>query len=155
MYSNGSTLPTLNGNTSSNSITRAEYWVRKSDCTDAIDTGKYGGKDLAAAFSNRGNAYQATGDVDRALADFEQAILVDASAAYAFNGRGNVYFSKREYEPAIADYTRAISLDPNAGYAFNGRGNAYKAKGDLDQALVDYDQAVRLDPNDEVAVPDP
>jgi tetratricopeptide (TPR) repeat protein len=98
-------------------------------CSNAINSGTIAGKDLAAAFSNRGRAYAVRGDLDRALADYGQAIQLDSNAASAFNGRGSVYFLKKDYEDAVADFARAISLDPNYAGAFNNRGNAYRSHG--------------------------
>src|SRR5258708_7400952 len=91
-------------------------------CGNAIDSGKISGKDLAAAFSRRGKAYQARGDLDRAFADNEQAMRLDPDSAIAVAGRGNVYFLRKDYDRAIADYVRAIALDPVYAYAFNNRG---------------------------------
>jgi tetratricopeptide (TPR) repeat protein len=119
-------------------------------CSNAINSGTIAGKDLPAAFSNRGRAYAARSDLDRALADYGQAIQLDSNAAYAFNGRGSVYFLKKDYDYAVADYARAISLNPNYAGAFNNRGNAYAAMGDTGRAIADYDRAIQLDPNDAV-----
>src|SRR5882757_756802 len=66
-------------------------------CTNAIKSGRYTGKDLAAAFINRGKAYQAKGDVDRAIADYDQAIRLDLNSARAFNARGGAFFFKKVY----------------------------------------------------------
>src|ERR1700727_2144452 len=62
-------------------------------CSDAIKSGSFAGKDLAAAFSNRGRAYSGKGELDRAIADYDQAITIDASSAVSFYGRGAAYFS--------------------------------------------------------------
>jgi len=121
-------------------------------CTNVIDTGVYGGKDLAAAFSNRGKAVSSHGGRRPRLCRLRAGDSTGCQCRLCLQRPRQRLLLEREYELAIADYTRAISLDPNAGYAFNGRGNAYKAKGDLDQALADYDRTVRLDPNDAVAV---
>src|SRR4029077_16886200 len=66
-------------------------------CSNAINSGTIAGRELAAALSNRGRAYAARSDLDRALADYGQAIQLDSNAAYAFNGRGGVYFLKKDY----------------------------------------------------------
>jgi tetratricopeptide (TPR) repeat protein len=116
-------------------------------CTNAIASGSYTGKDFFAAFINRGNAYQASGDIDRAIADYDQAIRLDPNSARAFNIRGSAFFFKKVYDRAIADCAEAIRLDPKFVFAFNNRGNAYVAIGDFDRAITDYDQAIRLDPN--------
>ena len=39
-------------------------------CTNAIESGRYAGRDLAVIFNNRGNSYLAKADFDRAVADY-------------------------------------------------------------------------------------
>jgi tetratricopeptide (TPR) repeat protein/DNA-binding winged helix-turn-helix (wHTH) protein len=100
----------------------------------------------AAAFYNRGDAYQGARDFDRAIADYSEAIRLDPKLARAYWNRGRAYGSKRDQDRAIADYDEAIGLDPRLAIAFNSRGFAYQAKGDIDHAISDYDEAVRLSP---------
>src|SRR5208282_6048350 len=79
-------------------------------CTDAITSGKFSEKGLGAAFNNRGNAYAAKSDLDRAISDYDQAIRLDPYYVTAFINRGNVYFVTKDAGRAIADYTEAIRL---------------------------------------------
>jgi tetratricopeptide (TPR) repeat protein len=69
-------------------------------CSEAIRSRAFAGKDLAVAFSNRGRAYLDKGDLDHAIADYDQAIAVDASSAAPFYGRGATYFAKKENDHA-------------------------------------------------------
>src|ERR1700691_1300906 len=101
-------------------------------CSDAIKSGSFAGKDLAAAFSNRGRAYRGKGQFDLALADYDQAIAADSSSAISFYVRGFSYFCKKTSDRAIDDFTKSVALDPNHAASYNGRGNAYAAKGDTD-----------------------
>jgi lipoprotein NlpI len=112
-------------------------------CTEAIENPA---GDLAWAFNNRGNAYRAKGDFDRALADYNQAISLDPRYEFAYNGRGNVYSYKGDLDRALADYNQAITLDPKDALAYNGRGNVYRAKGDSGRAIADYNRAITLNP---------
>jgi tetratricopeptide (TPR) repeat protein len=50
-------------------------------CTSVIASGKYSGKHATWAYNNRGVAYQAKGDNDRAIADYNQAIALDPKYA--------------------------------------------------------------------------
>ena len=43
------------------------------------------------AYVNRGIAYRRAGDVDRAIADYDEAIHLNPRAADAFNNRGNAF----------------------------------------------------------------
>ena len=115
-------------------------------CTKAIESGKYAGKDLARALIFRGKAYGQTGDIDRCLADIEEAIRLDPTNVFAVGARGDVYLVKKDYERALADYTTAASLDPNNALVFIGRGIVYIATGDIDRAMADFEQAIRLQP---------
>src|SRR5664279_5226034 len=108
-------------------------------CSDAIKSGSFAGKDLAAALGNRGRAYHGKGDIVRAIADYDQAIAIDPGSALLFYRRSAAYFFKKDYDRVIDDSAKALALDPNYALAYNGRGSAYAAKGDTDRAIVDYD----------------
>ena len=115
-------------------------------CTNAIQSGKYGATVLARFYNNRGIVYKAKSDVDGAIGDYDQAIMLDPKYAYAYNNRGLAYLAKGDYDRAIADYDRAIALDPKYAIAYNNRGFAYNAKGDYERAIADYDQAIAINP---------
>jgi lipoprotein NlpI len=91
--------------------------------------------------------YEAKGDHDRAIADYNEAIRVKPDYADAFNNRGVTYDHKGDHDRAIADYTEAIRIKPDYAAAFNNRGLAYYSKGDYDSAIADYAAAIRLAPN--------
>jgi len=116
------------------------------DCTTVIQSSRDTNPDLASPFRNRGIAYAAKAQYDRAIEDLDQAIRLDPKDAPAFNDRGNAYKAKAQDDRAIEDYDQAIRLDPTLARAFYNRGNAYQGKVQYDRAIEDYDQAIRLDP---------
>jgi tetratricopeptide (TPR) repeat protein len=116
-----------------------------SGVTAAIQAGQVEEKYLSRAFFFRGTAYSNKGQYDRAIEDFDQAILLNPRDEYAFNNRGNVYYRKGQYDRAIQDYDQAIKIDYDSG-AFCNRANAYRAKGQYNLAIADYDQAIRFNP---------
>jgi tetratricopeptide (TPR) repeat protein len=116
-------------------------------CTRSINSGTWKGPNLAWAYTNRGIAYRAKGEPDRAIADYDKAIWLNPKFADAYNGRGSAYDDKGDRDRAIADFDQAILLNPNYADAYNNRGIAYRAKGAPDRAIADYDQAIRLNPN--------
>jgi tetratricopeptide (TPR) repeat protein len=88
------------------------------------------------------------GDLDGALADFEQAIRFDPGDAAAYNGRGRVRHARGDLPRAITDYDQALRLDPHFANAYNNRGTARKAMGDLEGAVADYLRALQFAPAD-------
>jgi lipoprotein NlpI len=94
----------------------------------------------------RGRCSHPIGDIDHAIADYDEAVRLSPKFVFAFNNRGNAYRLKGNEDRAIADYGEAIRLNPKLVVAFEGRGAAYLAKGDLDHAIADYSEAIRLAP---------
>src|SRR5215471_18453673 len=117
-------------------------------CTRQIDSGHRHGHDLAIEYYDRGIAWKAKGDLDRAIADYSEAIRLDPKYEHAYGNRGNAWKAKGDLDRAIADYDEAIRLNPKDASAYSNRGVTGKAKGDLDRGIADYDQAIRLDPKD-------
>jgi tetratricopeptide (TPR) repeat protein len=84
--------------------------------------------------------------LDRAIADFTQAIRLDSANAAAYKERGDVYYHNLyDYDRAIADFTQAIRLDPNNATFYISRGNVHYMLND-ERAITDYTQAIRIDP---------
>ena len=116
--------------------------------TKVIQSGNVAGGNLAAAYSNRGNAYDNKGQYDRAFADFNRAIELKPEYANAYYNRGNTYKHKRQYDKAIADFTRAIELQPDFAFAYYNRGRVYEISGRRALAIQDFRTGQRLAPND-------
>ena len=98
----------------------------------------------AIEYYNRGNAYLSEGDLDRAIADYDQAIALDPEDAKAYFHRGLAYARKGDLDRAIADYDQAIVLDPQYADAYFNRGVDYADKGDFDRAIADLERALEL-----------
>jgi tetratricopeptide (TPR) repeat protein len=75
---------------------------RISGCGALLQLGKETPSNLAKASNNRGLAYQAKGDGERAIADFSEAIRLEPKFAHALYNRGQF---KGDFDRAIADYS--------------------------------------------------
>jgi lipoprotein NlpI len=129
-------------------------------CTAIIETHADTPADLATAFNNRGNAFDAKGELDRAIEDYNQAIQLRPDYAAAFNNRGNAHTGKHEYDRAILDFSEAIRIKPgyaignndptpfNYASAFDNRGIAYIYAGEYNFAILDFNEAIRIKPDD-------
>src|SRR5204863_5542401 len=121
--------------------------LRIERCTSLIQSGGLSPDRRAIAFHNRGGAYQAKGDNDRAIQDYNQAITLDPKYANAFNSRGVAYQAKGDNDRAILDYDQAIRLEPDNSNPLNGRCWLRAARGQLQAALADCNESLRLRPN--------
>jgi hypothetical protein len=54
-------------------------------CTALIRSGKYSGRNLAIAYTNRGSSHDDKRDEDRAIADHDSATRIDPKLDLAFN----------------------------------------------------------------------
>jgi len=66
----------------------------------------------ATAYNNRGAALQSKGDLDKAMADYDQAISLKPDYASAYDSRARIFVAKGDYTRAVADVTKAGELTP-------------------------------------------
>ena len=102
---------------------------------------------LAAPYANRGNAWKAKGELDRALEDQNEALRRDPKNVVVYANRGDIWRLKGDLDRALAEQDQSVRLDPKSPLPFLSRGNTYRYRGELNRALADYDQALRLTPD--------
>jgi tetratricopeptide (TPR) repeat protein len=93
----------------------------------------------AEAYSMRGLAYGAKGNVNQALADESKAIELNSNLAIAYQRRAAAYMAKKEPVKAVADLEKAISLDQNLVDALCDRAYLYALNRDPAKAMADLD----------------
>ena len=86
----------------------SDYGIRY--CTAAIRNDDLVLRDLAATLTNRGIIYSANGQLESAMKDHNEAMLISPDMGKIYVNRGNVYHQYHEYEKALADYDKAIEL---------------------------------------------
>jgi len=100
---------------------------------------------VAWAYNNRGFANARRGRHDRAVADFIQAIQLNADDPTAYVNLSSSYSSLGQFERAVAAASRAIELDGGDAGAYNNRAWAYFKAGTAEKGLPDALRAVELD----------
>jgi tetratricopeptide (TPR) repeat protein len=98
-----------------------------------------------------GTLLRQTGEFRRAIAEYNQAIELDANDPNAYNDRGLVRRATRDNDLAIADFDQVIQLDPENLDAYVNRGLIYEAKGDFSRAGNEYRRAISLSPKNDVS----
>jgi len=117
-------------------------------CNRVLQDRRLSARERADALYNRGLANKANDDLDKAIADYTEAIKSDPKWAVPYAKRGDLYDDKGDQDRAIADLSDAIRLDPDYGWAYAIRGYIYDQQGQHDNAIADYTQSLRIDPKD-------
>ncbi|MEQ8824433.1 MAG: tetratricopeptide repeat protein [Filomicrobium sp.] len=119
-------------------------------CTELI---KYE-PDNATAYSQRAFAHQVSGEHQRAISDYENALRVQPNHVFSLLNRGRLYGELKQYEPAIRDFSTVITMPLSEGFstqeyrqdASRGRAEAYEALGKYKLAIADYTKLIQHDP---------
>jgi len=114
------------------------------ECSAAIDSKLFQGVQLAGLHVNRANAYDANGDRDSALKDYNRAVELAPDNASIYYNRGVLLVSQKDYDSALKDYDTAIRLNPASVVALYNRGRIFEFKNDFAHAQADFSEAIRL-----------
>lgn len=119
---------------------RIEADERISACDETIKRApKY-----VKAYMIRGEAYEAKGDNELALRDYNEAVKLEPTDWEVFNSRGTFYFHQRQYERAAGDYGVAARLNPNQPIPWLNRCKINTIRGRLNAALWDCNTSLNL-----------
>lgn len=97
-------------------------------------------------YYHRGNECYEKEDYDRAIENYNMAIVLNPNFSEAYFNRGLSYYNKKNYDKAISDYNKSADLDPRNPVIYNNRGDAFYRKQEFDNAILDYDKAISLNP---------
>src|SRR5215468_3808355 len=87
----------------------------------------------AASYLERGNAWMAKGEIERAIADYDLAIARER---------------KGDLAGAVSDYDQAIGLNTRYADAYINRGIVRCRLGEIDAAINDFNRAIEFNPRD-------
>jgi tetratricopeptide (TPR) repeat protein len=90
----------------------------------------------------------ARGDMDGALAAYQDIAAEDPKSYAAHLFAGDVYFVKRNYTQAGEWFAKAIALSPNTETAYRYWGDALAASGHSEEALSKFIDAIVAEPYD-------
>jgi tetratricopeptide (TPR) repeat protein len=142
----------------SNEHETVKGWINRSDVIPFSRALDFFNEELSRTYKNRGTIWGSEGQLDKAIADFGEAIRLDPKFAQPYISRGLSWFLKKQYDKAIADFDEAIRLDPKNARAYVSRGLVWSNKTQYDQAIADvnkaisdFDEAIRLDPKNTLA----
>lgn len=96
------------------------------------------------AYVNRGNTRGETGEVKKALSDFQIAIQIEPGDAEVFKSLGNAYGSLDQFDKSVEAFDNAIRIDPGDYTYYLNRGVTHaRAKNDS-LALRDFESALTV-----------
>ncbi len=98
------------------------------------------------ALNNRGNAYNAIGKYELALADFNKGLEQYPGYKSFYNNRAQAFFQLDSFELALLDLDKAISLDPGYMDAYLNKGQVLISMEEYERAISVYSEAIDMAP---------
>jgi len=88
-----------------------------------------------------------SGNIDKAINDFTEAINLNPKGASAYSFRGMAYGHSGKFDQGSKDYSKAIELNPNESSNYLQRGLCYIQLDQYEQSIKDFTEAIRLRPD--------
>ncbi|MEK7595449.1 MAG: tetratricopeptide repeat protein [Patescibacteria group bacterium] len=100
---------------------------------------------------NLGDIYMRGGDLDKALTEFNKALVLRPNYSDAAHNIGTVYLAKKDYDNAQKYFALSLKFDPNMYLSHYKNGVIEYRKGNLDNARKEMYQVLEKDPSFEPA----
>ena len=102
---------------------------------------------IYGAYASRGAHYrEVTKQLDKARADFDQAISMNPKVATAWNDKGMLFVDLGQYDSALVYFDQAVRLEPRLGPARSNRGAILLGRGNPAAAVEDFTVAIEASP---------
>ena len=98
-------------------------------------------------YFNQGVEQSNLGDLEAAIALWDQAVAIDPTYAPAWHNRGSALGTLGQLEEAIASFDRVLALNDQDIEALNGKGQVLYNLGQWPEAIACWDQVLTLQPN--------
>jgi tetratricopeptide (TPR) repeat protein len=103
--------------------------------------------DNVEAHNNLGGVLFQKGNVDEAIAQYQEALQINPNDAVVHNSLGSALFQKGGVDEAIAQYQTALQINPDFADAHYNFGIALFKMGQVDEAIVHYQKALQIKPD--------
>src|SRR5258708_16420041 len=120
--SNAQTLTDEAGHACNKAVTTPDDAI--ASCSAVIDSGTVSGRELAAAYAQRGYARTLKRGLSEAETDLDAAIKIDPDYAEAYANRANFWTVSKKPDRAMADAEQAVRLNPDLPIAHFVRAGA-------------------------------
>jgi tetratricopeptide (TPR) repeat protein len=104
---------------------------------------------VSIAYTNLGSVYQKTGQYDKAMENYDNAITVDPNDYLAYTNRGVIFDRLGQFDKALESYNKAVISNPGDYKVYFNRGLTYDKMGRTADAIEEFQMAIRLN------IPDP
>jgi len=131
----------------SSAFKREEYSLVISICSKALPNIS-DARQRALVLTYRAAAYRHLDQLENAMRDDDQALLLNPRTPFAHAGRAGIHDARGEIDQSIAEYTAEIVVNPKYLPAYTNRGFWYRKRREFDKAIADFNTATRLYPND-------
>jgi tetratricopeptide (TPR) repeat protein len=102
--------------------------------------------DRAMVAYKQGKALSDSGEANKALALYSEAVRLNPELAAAYFERGKLQTKNRDYNGAVGDFNLAIQKGLTTASVFDERGMAYCKARQYDWAIADHAEAIRRQP---------
>ena len=102
--------------------------------------------ETAATYFYRGNKEANSGDYEKAIHCYDEAIKINRQSAEAYNNRGNAKAKSDNHTEAIKDYNQAIEINHQYAEAYYNCGMAKARLNQHKKAIQDFDKAISINP---------
>ena len=99
---------------------------------------------MGRAYNLRATALRATGDREKALADFTRAVELEPNLDNYFQ-RASTYQMLGQHKLAVADFDEAVGFAPDQSHCYFARAQSRAATGDLAGAKQDIEVGRKME----------